>query len=249
LRNKRNILFLFLLSTYFAAGQVMPNPRQVISTTGGTSGGSFTWGTLDFTVGEPMGQTYTSGTPFTIKTITQGFQQPENNTLFVTQASVNSTCQGANNGSIALTVINATGTLTYSWLPSVGNSGVVTNLAPGTYQYTITDSISSVTGVVTISEDPVPCATGVLTFYTGITPNGDGNNDFWVIDSITNFPDNEVSIFNRWGDMVWHAKNYDNVNVVWGGDNRNGNSLPDATYFYFVEIPEQKFKGWVELTH
>jgi gliding motility-associated-like protein len=58
-----------------------------------------------------------------------------------------------------------------------------------------------------------------------------------------------VSIYNRWGDLVWSGKNYDNVNVVWEGKNKNGQDLPDATYFYLVEIPDKTYKGWVELTH
>lgn len=242
------ISFLFMLLN--ADSQVMTNPRQVLGTTGGTSGGSFPWGTVDYTVGEVMIQTFSSGTPFTIKTVTQGFQQPDN-TLSVIQVSVNSTCIGANNGSIALTPVNATGPVTFTWTPSsIGDTNVASNLAPGIYQYTITDSVASVSGTVSIAEDAVNC-TNVdgLTFYTGITPNGDGNNETWQIDSIVFFPENSVSIYNRWGDLVWSGKNYDNVNIVWDGKNKNGKPLPDATYFYLVEIPEKTYKGWVELTH
>jgi gliding motility-associated-like protein len=227
--------------------QVQPNPRQVLGSTGGSSAAP--WGTVDYTVGECMITTYIqAGSPFTIKVVTQGFQQPDN-VLSVNQASVNSTCIGANNGSIALLPINANGTVTYVWTPSIaGDTNVAANLAPGTYQYVISDSFSSVNGTVVITEDQIKC-NGALQFYTGITPNGDGNNDTWVIDSIINFPDNMVSIYNRWGDLVWSAKNYDNVNVVWNGKNRSGKELPDATYFYLVETNHEKYKGWVELTH
>lgn len=228
--------------------QVQPNPRQVLGSTGGSS--TAPWGTVDYTVGEVMTLTFNPGSPFTIKTLTQGFHQPDNTVLIVTEASVNATCIGGNNGSIALTVANPVGNVTYTWSPAVaGDTNVAANLAPGTYQYTVSDSAGSVAGTVVITEDQVQCHGTTLSFYNGITPNGDGNNDNWQIDSIINFPENTVSIFNRWGDLVWVGKNYDNVNVVWSGKNRAGKDLPDATYFYFVETKKEKYKGWIELTH
>lgn len=205
--------------------------------------------TVDYTVGECMILTYAPGSPFTIKTLTSGFQQPEN-VLSVTEASVSSTCVGANNGSIALTPLNAQGPVSYVWSPAVaGDTNVAINLAPGTYQYTISDSANTITGTVVILEDQVDCKEIVFNFYTGITPNGDGFNDNWQIDSIIYFPDNMVSIYNRWGDLVWSGKNYDNINIVWEGKNRAGKDLPDATYFYLVEVDNKTYKGWVELTH
>lgn len=87
-----------------------------------------------------------------------------------------------------------------------------------------------------------------IKFYSGITPNGDGENDKWQIDCITKFPDNELTLFNRWGDKIWSGKNYDNVKVVWEGKNNGGEQLPDATYFYVLEVDGKTFKGWVELT-
>ncbi|KKN08105.1 hypothetical protein LCGC14_1060080 [marine sediment metagenome] len=42
------------------------------------------------------------------------------------------------------------------------------------------------------------------------TPNGDGNNDSWVIPGIDNYPNNRVSVFNRWGNLVFEAKGYAN---------------------------------------
>ncbi len=88
-----------------------------------------------------------------------------------------------------------------------------------------------------------------LHFYSGITPNGDENNEVWQIDGITNFPENSISIFNRWGNLVWNKKNYDNVKIVWDGKNNKSEKLPDATYFYVADVAGKTFKGWVELTH
>ena len=88
-----------------------------------------------------------------------------------------------------------------------------------------------------------------LHIYSGLSPNGDGHNDTWVIDGITKFPANSVEIYNRWGDKVWAGTNYDNTNVIWKGTNQSGVVLTDATYFYLIGVNEKKHKGWVELTH
>jgi gliding motility-associated-like protein len=70
----------------------------------------------------------------------------------------------------------------------------------------------------------------------GITPNGDGLNDELVFDVLLNnppseFPDNEIIIFNRWGDIVYQAKPYLND---WKGTNSSGKDLPQATYYYIL---------------
>ena len=80
-----------------------------------------------------------------------------------------------------------------------------------------------------------------LTIYKGFSPNGDGNNDQWVIDGILDFPQNEVRVFNRWGNLVYEETGYDNQSKVWFGQTNQGivlgkKDLPDGTYFYMVEL-------------
>jgi gliding motility-associated-like protein len=80
---------------------------------------------------------------------------------------------------------------------------------------------------------------GDIVVYNGISPNGDGKNDTWEIEYITLFPDtqnNRVTIYNRWGDIVWEVSNYDNDNVVFTGLNKNGSELSTGTYFYKIEF-------------
>lgn len=70
-----------------------------------------------------------------------------------------------------------------------------------------------------------------------ITPNGDGVNDAFVFDLLLNntenYPDNEIIIFNRWGDQVFYAKPYNND---WQGTNESGKELPQATYYYVLRL-------------
>jgi gliding motility-associated-like protein len=82
-----------------------------------------------------------------------------------------------------------------------------------------------------------------------ITVNGDGTNDTWEIANIENFPDVEILIYNRWGNLVW--KTSGNLKQ-WDGTNyRNGEVLPDGTYFYIIDLHSVKvkdpFTGWVQI--
>ncbi|WP_109299926.1 gliding motility-associated C-terminal domain-containing protein [Aquimarina sp. AU474] len=75
----------------------------------------------------------------------------------------------------------------------------------------------------------------------GFSPDGDGINEFWEIDNIENYPNNRVSIFNRWGDLVFEIEGYDNNSRTFRGiANRKrsigGDQLPEGTYFFNIKI-------------
>jgi len=58
-------------------------------------------------------------------------------------------------------------------------------------------------------------------------------------------PDNRLIVFNRWGDVVFEQRGYDNT---WGGANDVGEPLPDGTYYYilYLNISERLiFRGHV----
>ncbi len=69
---------------------------------------------------------------------------------------------------------------------------------------------------------------------TIITPNNDGVNDSFIIPCLATdrFPDNEVAIFNQWGDEVYRSKPYLNN---WQGT-YNGEDLPVGTYFFIADF-------------
>ncbi|AEH00343.1 gliding motility-associated C-terminal domain-containing protein [Lacinutrix sp. 5H-3-7-4] len=92
-----------------------------------------------------------------------------------------------------------------------------------------------------------------LTVYSGVSPNGDGLNDVFVIEGIELF-NNELKIFNRWGRIVYDAKNY--KNTFNGVSNKKvigsqGNKLPVGTYFYVLELPldNKTYSGWIYLNY
>ncbi|MCB0596356.1 MAG: gliding motility-associated C-terminal domain-containing protein, partial [Phaeodactylibacter sp.] len=80
-------------------------------------------------------------------------------------------------------------------------------------------------------------STGKFDVPNGITPNGDGLNDALIFDQLLlnpdKYPDNELIVFNRWGDIVFEARPYNND---WGGLTTNGDELPDGTYYYVLRL-------------
>lgn len=69
---------------------------------------------------------------------------------------------------------------------------------------------------------------------TGISPNGDGINDYWKIINIGAFGKCDVKIYNRWGDVVYESSDYKND---WDGK-REGKTLPEGTYYYLINTPK-----------
>lgn len=90
--------------------------------------------------------------------------------------------------------------------------------------------------------------------YDSFTPNGDHYNDDWTIDLIEFFPENKVEIYNRWGQLVYKAEHYDNVNKVWRGENNvsgsEGTMLADGTFFYMIDLGSNYsvYKGYVVIS-
>ncbi|MGG5508196.1 MULTISPECIES: gliding motility-associated C-terminal domain-containing protein [unclassified Myroides] len=84
---------------------------------------------------------------------------------------------------------------------------------------------------------------GDLVIYNLVTPDGDGKNDYFIIDHIHNYP-NKVEIFNRWGARVFETTNYDpnadgSTNVFRGYSEGKvtidkGSKLPSGTYYYVI---------------
>ena len=82
--------------------------------------------------------------------------------------------------------------------------------------------------------------------FNGITPNGDGLNDYFQIVGIENWPNNNVKIFNRWGVLVFETDGYggsDGKQNVFRGISegrttvQKNEELPTGTYFYILTFP------------
>ena len=71
------------------------------------------------------------------------------------------------------------------------------------------------------------------------TPNGDGMNDYWYIPDIDSYGKVQVTVYNRYGQVVYKSDNYKND---WEGT-YNGSPLPSAAYYYIMKSSE---KGYVK---
>ena len=89
-------------------------------------------------------------------------------------------------------------------------------------------------------------ALGQLEIFNIITPNKDNKNDKWIIGGIEEFPENTVTILNRWGDKIREFTKYDNSSVVWDGTNIKNELVPDGTYYYVLLVKNKGTRtGWV----
>jgi gliding motility-associated-like protein len=89
---------------------------------------------------------------------------------------------------------------------------------------------------------------------TGFSPNGDMTNDVWNIRNLQYAANNEVVIVNRWGEVVYQVKGYDNTfdgtpNVRVSQTTGDG-KLPDGTYYFiFKDLTNNRnYSGYVFIT-
>ncbi|MGV3503383.1 MAG: gliding motility-associated C-terminal domain-containing protein [Adhaeribacter sp.] len=85
---------------------------------------------------------------------------------------------------------------------------------------------------------------GLLDLPNAFSPNGDNQNDTYVIGNLEKFPDNDLLIINRWGNQVFKQVNYQND---WAARDLN-----DGTYFYVLRVKacnnEQKiYRGYITI--
>ncbi len=123
----------------------------------------------------------------------------------------------------------------YAWSPSTGLSATnISNpIANPTQTTTYTVRVTNAQGVST----DVYITVIVLDDYN-ITPNnvlspdGDGVNDFWTIENLNTYPNNEVKIFDKAGRVIYSVRNYQNN---WNGQ-LNGETLHEGAYYYVINL-------------
>ncbi len=155
-------------------------------------------------------------------------------------STTNADCINNKNGAAEIEAYGGSGEFEYTWANGE-TSGLATNLNAGTYTVTVNDMNGcEVTKNVIIESD----ITGEeLTANNVFTPNRDGINDFFVISNLEMYPDNELVVFNRWGNEVYSKKSYDNL---WDGSN-----LSEGTYFYMLKVKmcgkDETLSGYVTI--
>lgn len=145
--------------------------------------------------------------------------------------------------------LNGSGLGSPSWSPSTGLGNPFTYTTSASpvittnYVLTVTDIYSCANyDTVTVTVIPLVFDGTIVSVFT---PNGDGINDAWYIEGIANYPENEVQVFNIYGNEVFSKKKYTGD---WQGT-YNGSPLPDGTYFYVLKVSESQkaIKGTVDI--
>ncbi len=87
----------------------------------------------------------------------------------VTSVTSDPTCNGAADGSIAVTVSGGTPPYTYSWNPSNGNASSLTGLGAGSYSITITDATGCDTTIFYTLTEPVTVVSSFTSSVSQLT--------------------------------------------------------------------------------
>ncbi len=142
----------------------------------------------------------------------------------------------------------ANGASTYTWTPEtfLDNSSTSRPVSSPTSTITYTVSGEDANGCVSSADVTV----SVLVDYNLVpvnlfTPNADGTNERFFIRNIDEYPDCKVSVFNRYGNLVFSAKPYNND---WTGT-MNNSPLPEGTYYYIIDCDGRpdRFDGAVTI--
>ncbi len=161
---------------------------------------------------------------------------------------VNATCEESN-GEARLIPVVPEWFYQVEWDTPEGmeNGLMINGQLSGEYPFLITtDQECTTAGTAKIIDD--------IIIYNGVSANQDGLNDWFIISCIESYPQNNVKIFNRAGDLVFEMDGYDNSTNYFRGMGNRGlylgeKDLPIGTYFYVVELNDgsETQTGYLEL--
>jgi gliding motility-associated-like protein/uncharacterized repeat protein (TIGR01451 family)/fimbrial isopeptide formation D2 family protein len=150
--------------------------------------------------------------------------------------------------------------LNNNWVITISESiasGTLSNLGTGEFDLLLQDVLVDQSFIYELCNPNCPaiyCDTALVlidvqggtdcNFPNMITPNNDDANETFIVPCLDGLDGTKFMVYNRWGDSIYENDNYKND---WGGTH-NGAPVPDATYFYIMELANgQRFQGFVEV--
>ena len=131
--------------------------------------------------------------------------------------------------------LEASGASEYLWSPAFSldfdTVAMPTAFPQSSTLYTLEAQVGSCTQTFEVFVEVIPGIIPVNLF----TPNGDGLNETWRIFAIERFPNADVRVFSRWGQLVFRSTGYGNGRE-WDGTNGGGTRLPEGTYYYVIDL-------------
>jgi gliding motility-associated-like protein len=104
----------------------------------------------------------------------------------------------------------------------------------GTNYYYVTETLNGCEGPAdTVTITIQDCE---ILVPTAFTPNGDGVHDIWeIVDLDDVYPDNVVTVFNRWGAKLYESEKGNYASRPWDGT-YEGSALPVASYYFVIDF-------------
>ncbi len=95
---------------------------------------------------------------------------------------------------------------------------------------------------------------------SGFSPNGDGNNDLFIIPLVSKFPDFRLEVYDRWGTRLYNYENKGKLAPEWWDGvsrgrltiQRDNTKVPVGTYYYILYLNKDGMKprtGWVYVNY
>jgi gliding motility-associated-like protein len=138
-------------------------------------------------------------------------------------------CWQTADGTATAAVTGGAYPIQYVWSdPLAQASATAIGLSEDTYSLVVTDDIGCTLGFLATVEPTEDC----LFVADALTPNGDGINDTWVVGGLEFFPGSEVTVYNRWGQLIFRSVQ---ARSWWDGT-MNGSPLPAADYYYVITV-------------
>jgi gliding motility-associated-like protein len=135
--------------------------------------------------------------------------------------------------------LTVSGLGTYTWYDELGNilgngSTFIPSMNLGTTVYNVSQTVNNCEGpfasVAIIVEE---CN---IIIPTAFTPDNDQTNETWVLGNIDQiYPKNVVTIFNRWGNLIFQSKEGQYETNAWDGT-YNNEKMPVGSYYFIIEF-------------
>jgi len=104
----------------------------------------------------------------------------------------------------------------------------------GTTNYYVTETINNCESL--FSKVVISVKDCDIIIPTAITPDNDGVNETWLLENIDQiYPINTVSIYNRWGLLIYQSNQGQYESNPWNGKFKNEN-LPVGSYYFVIEF-------------
>ena len=168
------------------------------------------------------------------KTTVASTEITEPDSLYIEFTATNPTAYTALDGSVIANVFGGTVVSDYQYIWNDGSPATITatlsNKGVGEYLLVVSDD-NNCTTMKSVRLDAPP-TDDCFDASKIMTPSVlDGSNDLFKITCLNSTTRNDLTIFSRWGQNVFHQADYDGT---WTGIDSHGDDLPEGAYFWIL---------------